>query len=495
MKQDVQDSYDVVIIGKGIAGLSAATEATKQGASVAIVYDNQESSSSLAYEGVFRLSENSEEFEDKVFKYSCGLAKRDLLSSFFKAYKESLYSELKEIFPLGNAQPVGKRHRFGGPGILGDLEERCRANNVEFINGKAVKIGTADNRACAVQVFCYPRLYTYATKSVIVASGGGIGNIYESSDNIRTNCTPGPILALNAGAKLRDMEFISFHPFGVDNYMTFQNTTPIFTFFDIGVRTKIYSKKTGERVPFIEDLISSTKEYKNAHDEVFQIAQEVWRNGGVYFYKGRSDNQKRYDARVVAHSLNGGIDTDANYETAVRGLYSVGEATGGLNGASRMPGMALLEGFIAGMQAGKSVTSYANNTNLPDIDFDDLIRTASRFGKYSNLTNQTRKIADAAIFMERSEPDLLKYQDKILALMSDITKKEIAQYIEYDISEMVLAIIKASLLRKESRGFFYRTDYPNIDQTMEKSILVEKNTSDNQLNVFWENNQQQKLTA
>ncbi|MHC4322346.1 MAG: hypothetical protein ACYST3_08735, partial [Planctomycetota bacterium] len=125
------------------------------------------------------------------------------------------------------------------------------------------------------------------------ATGGGVGNIYESSDNSRTDCTPGPILALNAGAQLRDQEFISFHPFGIVDYSTYHNTTPIFTFFNIGVRTKIYSKKTGRRVDFIEDLISSRTAEKNAHDNIFQIAHEVWRNGGVYFYKGPSNNQQR----------------------------------------------------------------------------------------------------------------------------------------------------------------------------------------------------------
>ncbi|MHC4322345.1 MAG: FAD-binding protein [Planctomycetota bacterium] len=184
--------------------------------------------------------------------------------------------------------------------------------------------------------------------------------------------------------------------------------------------------------------------------------------------------------------MNGGIDTNSKFETSVNGLYSIGEATGGLNGASRMPGMGLLEGFIAGKQAGRTVCDYANNVSYPSINSDQLIRASTMFGRFSNLTNQTRKIADAAIFIERTKHDLLKYQKIVLSLMSSIKRKEIAQYIEYDIAEMVLTIIKASLLRKESRGFFFRKDYPNTDQHMEKSIIIEKKASDNQLNVFWE---------
>ena len=486
MNQEFQSSYDVVIIGKGVSGLTAAMEASRHGASVAIVYDSQESATSLAYEGVFRLSDNSDDLKDKVIRYGGGLAKPELVSNFFKAYKDSLYNDLNEVFPLANAKPVGKKHRLGGPGILDDLENICRSSGVDFIKGKAVKICTSDNAVSAIQVFCFPRLHTYPAKAVVIATGGGIGNIYESTDNIKIDSTPGAILALNAGAKLRDVEFVSFHPLGVIDHLTYHNTMPIFTFFNIGVKTEIFSKNTDQRVDFIEDLISSRTAEKNAHDNIFQIAQEVWRNGGVYFYKGVRDNKQRYEVRVVAHSLNGGIDTNSKFETSVNGLYSAGEATGGLNGASRMPGMALLEGFMAGKQAGHTACEYANNNAPCPVNKAELLPAATRFGKLSSITGQTRKIADAAIFIERTGSDLHENKEKLLSLMAGITRKEIAQYIEYDVAEMVLAMINASILRKESRGFFYRKDYPDIDKNMEKSIIITKPAPDEPMCLHWE---------
>lgn len=486
MKAERQHDYDVVIIGKGIAGLTSAMEVSQNGSSVAVIYDNSDCSTKLAYEGVFRFTENSNELKEKIKEYDGGLAKPELLAHFIKAYKESCHDDLKQLFPLVNATPIGKKHRLGGPGILEDLETLCVFNKVKFINGKTVKICTSDGNVSAVQAFCFQRLITFRAKCVIIAAGGGIGNIYQTTNNAVSPCTSGAILALNAGARLRDMEFISFHPFGIIDHYTLHNTIPIFTFFNIGVKTNIYSKKTNQRVGFIEDLISSRTLQKNAHDNIFKIAQQVWSNEGIYFFKTRNNIQQKFEAKVVAHSLIGGIDTNSCFETSVNGLYSVGEATGGLNGASRIPGMALLEGFVSGKQAGKSASIYANNKNHLQINKDELIPSSTNFGMFSSLIDEIRRISDAAIFIERTEHDLLHHEEKLLSLIRRISRKELAQYIEYDIAELVLIIIKASLLRKESRGFFIRSEYENIDPGMEKSIVVEKKTPTSEAHVLWE---------
>ncbi len=485
MQSNLQEPFDIVIIGKGIAGLSAAAEASKHGANVALIYDNAISSTTLAYEGVFRLTNDGKELKSKVESVSCNLENSDLLASFTETYQHTDRKEIIDIFKLVNASPIGKKHRLGGAGIISDLELSCISNQVRIINGSVIKICTSDETVSAVQCFCFPKLITLATKSVVIASGGGIGCLYHSTNNAASSYIPGPMLALSTGAKIRDMEFISFHPFGVIDHYTYHGTTPIFTFFNIGVRSEIYSIKTNRRIEFIEDFISSRTNDKNAHDNIYKIALEVWKNNGVYFFHGPKGKQRRIELNVVAHSLIGGIDINENYETCIKGLYAIGESAGGLHGAGRMPGMALLEGYISGKKAGLSASTYANTTKLNTLDKSTLIPESTHFGMFSDAINNIRTISDQSIFIERSEHKLLAAKQQIRILLNDINKKHISQYIEYGIAEMALSIIESSLMRKETRGFFTRTDYQDLDAEMGRSILINKNPSTSELELSW----------
>ena len=176
MQQEWHHSYDVVVIGKGISGLTAAMEASMNGASVAVIFDSLECSSSLAYEGVFRLNDDGAVLEQMVREYGAGLSKPDMLAGFFKSYNESLLGDLGSIFPLANARPVGKKHKLGGPGILLDLESYCSRNGVRFFYGKTVRISTSDGAVAAVQVFIFPRLITFRAKCAVIATGGGVAS-------------------------------------------------------------------------------------------------------------------------------------------------------------------------------------------------------------------------------------------------------------------------------------------------------------------------------
>ena len=476
-------AYDIIVVGKGISGLTAAMEAASAGARVAVVYSSEFSSTALAYEGVFRLPVNKQELEEKIRSYSHGIAKEEMLHSFSTNYCDIYDQELANIFPLASTKPVGKKHRHGGPGIIADLERVCLSHGVSFINGKAAKVSTANGRISALQVFVFPRLVTIECKTIILATGGGLGNVYKSSDNVVDYCSPGHILALNAGAKLRDMEYVSFHPFGVIDHHTFHNTMPIYTFFNIGVRTKMYGADTDQRLDFIEDLISSRTTEKNAHDNIFQVAREVHKHGGAYFYN--KQNQK-VNVKAVAHSLIGGIDTNLEYETAVPGLYSVGELTGGLNGAGRMPGMALLEGFVSGAEAAISACKYANRTGREEPDEQDLITTTIRFGMFSKLTNQVNQIADTALFIERDEETMAACYQQLEELISSIGDKTLSEHIERDIAETASIMTQASRMRTESRGFFVRTDFPDSKQEQQQSLIVSRDSVNGKIHIDWE---------
>ncbi len=487
MAKTFQPGYDVVVIGKGIAGLTAAVNAAARGASVALVYHSTLCSSHLAYEGVFRFPENIDELAHMVREHGCGLADPKLLAAFFHHYRDFGQDDLERIFPLAGAKPIGKKHRLGGPGILADLEHLCNSTGVTFIRGTVVKIDAPDGILSAVRMYHVRRLITIQAKSVIIASGGGIGNIYGTSDNCAACCPPGTALALNAGARLRDLEFISFHPFGAIGCRTHDGTTPVFTFFSIGENTEIYSNETNRRIPFIEDLIATRTADKNPHDNIFRIARTVWQNNGIHIFKNIRGSLQRINLSVVAHSLIGGIEVNADFKTAVNGLYAAGEAAAGLNGAGRLPGMALLEGYISGKQAGINAADHAGKSGFYPVDPDGFFPASMRFGMFSNLTDTIKQIADAALFIERTAAGLQLARKRLLKLQSGILKNHLAQHIENDLLETALAMVDASLLRKESRGNFSRQDFPGMDPGMQRNIVIQKNRPDSEITVSWSN--------
>lgn len=485
MADTIQHGYDVVVVGKGITGLTAAANASARGASVALVYHGSLCSSHLAYEGVFRFPENVDELERMVAEHGRGLADPHLMSAFFRHYRDFGRADLERMFPLANAKPIGKKHRRGGPGILDDLEHVCRSSEVAFIRATVVKIVASDRILSAVQIYHARRLVTIQAKSVIIASGGGIGTMYRTSDNCAALCTPGTALALDAGARLRDLEFISFHPFGAIGCRTHDGTTPVFTFFNIGENTEIYSNTTDRRIPFIEDLIATRTVSKNPHDNIFRIARTVWQNNGIHIFKNSPGSRQRIDLSVVAHSLIGGIEVGAEFKTAVTGLYAAGEAAAGLNGAGRLPGMALLEGYVTGKQAGINAADHAGQNDFRPVDPEGCLPASMRFGMFSRVLDEVQLIADAALFIERTAAELHSARKRLLELRSGIRNDHLAQHIEHDVLETALAMVNASLARQESRGNFSRQDFPDMDPGMQRNVIIQKKRPDHEMTVFW----------
>lgn len=454
-------SYDIVIIGKGVSGLSAAIGAIDKFAKVLVVSDSNISSTVLAEKGVFRLSKDRDAMYNRIMKYGDGIAKNDIVGIFVDLLKNA-EERLEKVFSMSEAKHVGIQVEGGGPRVSMELEWIAKKKGVDFISGKVIKIAVADNRVSAVQVIWHTQLMTIRTKAVIIACGG-IGSVYSKTDNSREISIPGCSLALDAGAKLRDMEFIIFHPFSCNSRVTIFNTKPIYTFFDVK-KTKLFSS-TGERLHTIESLINSGE----AHKLINEITKSMWKFNTVHFFK---DNEEII-LEPAQHSLIGGIDTDTSLMTCVDGLYAVGESMGGLNGANRMAGMSMAEGFLMGTKAGESAANYSSKKPLNELDEENLISSSLKCGFISrNIVNRIHDLADTTLFIEREEKSLLYCEEQLYKIMNEIKLSTLSGQIEMGIAMTAMAIVKASLLRKECRGAYYRSDYLECDPKYECSIEI-----------------------
>ena len=188
----------------------------------------------------------------------------------------------------------------------------------------------------------------------------------------------------------------------------------------------------------------------------------------------------KIEVAPAAHSQMGGIKIDENGKTSLDGLFAAGEVTGGIHGANRLAGNSGTETLIMGEIAGRSASQYSNNKIVKisknNINYKSKVKNIFEFENENKLLiNNIQNIMTNYVNLIRSEEKLKKGLNQIMNLKENQInisnlKGRILNLI--NLSEM---IINSALLREESRGYHYRSDYPEIDnKNWKKNILIKK---------------------
>jgi succinate dehydrogenase / fumarate reductase flavoprotein subunit/fumarate reductase (CoM/CoB) subunit A len=222
-----------------------------------------------------------------------------------------------------------------------------------------------------------------AAGAVVIATGG-LTKLFQrttASDNIAGE---GIGLALRAGARLVDMEFVQFFPMGhlAPRLVGIDPTTwePM--------RVKLGGRiMNSEGVEFMNNYgRSESATYNTTRDQLtYAIYKEVEAGRGsphggaflsfehlpektirdavgpvldIFLRNGIDLTKQPVEVSPIAHYLMGGIQVNTKLETAVAGLYAAGEAAGGANGANRLSGNALPEAMVFGECAGRFAAEY-----------------------------------------------------------------------------------------------------------------------------------------
>jgi fumarate reductase (CoM/CoB) subunit A len=197
----------------------------------------------------------------------------------------------------------------------------------------------------------------------------------------------------------------------------------------------------------------------------------------------------------TAHHFMGGIRIDGNCETSVENLFAAGEATSGVHGANRLGGNALADTQVFGNIAGIQSSKRAQNIELDDIDENEIKSEIDRIngiwteGTYNpeDIKQELREIMWEHVAIIRDETGLMEAETKLNELETKTKDMNVQNFKEYNnglvtalevISMLKLAklIVKSALLRKESRGAHFRSDYPEKnDFEYLKSFVLNKN--------------------
>ncbi|MFC0242540.1 FAD-binding protein [Rhodopseudomonas telluris] len=278
-----------------------------------------------------------------------------------------------------------------GPAVSRTLRTQLNnANGIRRVGDLAIiDIAVRDGAACGATALHLTSgdVVTIAAKAVVIATGG-LTRLYRRNSASSNMSGDGYALALRAGAELIDMEFVQFFPIGHLAPRLVGMDPIMWDPFRYKLGGKLLNADMRE---FEEDYATRDKRsdgrYVLTRDlATYAITKEVEAGrgspaGGAYLsfqHVPEADIRRAFGPVVdrlaangidlarapvevapIAHYHMGGVRVDAELETAVPGLYACGEAVGGANGANRLSGNAITEAFVFGARAGRNAARRA----------------------------------------------------------------------------------------------------------------------------------------
>ena len=249
----------------------------------------------------------------------------------------------------------------------------------------------------------------FDAKAVILAAGGG-GTLYENTDNPVDVTGDGFALALKAGASLRDMEFVQFYPVGYLYPPTLKGELAGLMYHCHLLNShgeRFMEKYDPENLELsTRDLVSRAiiNEIREGRGtpaggvymDLTYIDQEFLRNTipamyGTYLDIGKDPAKDYIDVAPTVHFIMGGMKVDSNWESDVPGLFGAGETCGGMHGANRLSQNALAEILVSGKHAGCGAAERAKKTDMTANDPVKAEQTVEEIlGKYLKATAPAR---------------------------------------------------------------------------------------------------------
>ena len=501
---------DVLIVGSGIAGLRAAL-AVDPSLSVLIVTKDalEESNSTYAQGGIAGVLDPLDRVADHAadtIAAGKGLCDETVVAAV-TAEAPGLIRELVERGveldrvegQIALTQEGGHSHRriahalgdATGKEVIRAMCECVRRRDALRIweHTFTIDLVTYEGvcRGALVSDQRYGRTCVWAKQTILAT--GGAGQLFRETTNPSIATADGHAIAFRAGAELRDMEFMQFHPTvlyiaGSSRHLISEAVRGEGAHLvDChGRRFMADYAEAGELAPrdvvsrAITDQMDKTRHpcaYLDlSHLDSQVVAQRFPHIGGVCAEFGLDISSDRIPVRPGAHYMIGGVIVDESGCTNLPHLRAAGEVTAsGLHGANRLGSNSLLEGLAFGLRAGRGASESAlampDDFTVPSLGAD--WQSTTRDDDHLNLVdlrNALNSLMWRHVGIRRNAEGLAEAERQVEFWSRYVSTREFYETAGWELQNLLLAsrlMIAGALARTESRGVHFRSDYPDVD--------------------------------
>ncbi len=500
---------DVLIIGGGLAGLRAALAIDPRLSVLVIVKDQlTQSNSTYAQGGIAGVLDPEDRFENHVLDtLTAGgeLCDRETVEMVVREAPDRIHELIQWGAHFdedaGGALALGREGGHSHNRIvhaLGDAtgrevmravtQQALRQPNLQsWPHTFTIDLLTHEGRCRGALVWNESHGKTLVWAKQTILCTGGTGQVYRETTNPSVATGDGHAMAYRAGALLRDMEFMQFHPTVL--YIAGSSRSLIteamrgeqaYLIDRTGYRFMADYDPRGELAP--RDVVSQAivrQMEKTRHPNVYltlahldasHVRQRFPGIAATCAEFGIDITRDPIPVRPGAHYMIGGIVVDEQGRTNVPGLWAAGEVTSsGLHGANRLASNSLLEGLVFGAHAGAGAQAEAEK--IAD-DFHALPLENPRLvdsGELLDLTdirNSLQSLMWRDVGVNRNGADLAEAQRTIDQWCRYVLRRQFNDPTGWQLQNMLTVsrlMIAAALERSESRGVHYRGDYPRMD--------------------------------
>ena len=501
-------TFDVLVLGGGIAGLTAAIGAARRwrvGLLTKSTFDD--TTTFLAQGGIAAAlgpSDSPELHFQDTMNAGAGLCDEEAVHVLVSEGPDRV-RELMEICPrfdkvegqivLGRegAHSVARVVHAGGDAtgseVSSALAEAARVGSrVQlYENEFVIDLLTVDGRCVgALTLNLDDGGLTLNVAMVTILATGGAGQVYGRTTNPLVATGDGVAMAYRAGAAIRDLEFMQFHPTGLalDGQETVQLITEALRGEGAYLRNAAgerFMQQYDERAELasrdvvVRGMVAEMR--REGTDHVYLDATHLdaaWLQerfprvtAGLARY-GLDLATQLIPVAPVCHYFIGGVTTDLWGRTTVPGLYASGEvASTGVHGANRLASNSLLEGLVFSDRVVRDLDRYVGRLgeDVRRLRFDLPEAAAGESSDVAAVRSRLTAIMADKVGVLRRGDDLRAALSDLGALNSGLRlgDKGEAEYELLNLLTLGTQIARCALLREESRGVHLRDDFPAID--------------------------------
>ncbi|WP_028477543.1 L-aspartate oxidase [Nocardia sp. CNY236] len=499
---DWETTTDLVVVGGGVAGLTAARAASVRGLRVLTVSKGGPTDTSTQYAqgGIAVVAPEGDSVAAHVYdtvEAGAGLCDVGAVRSIVAGGRAAVatLTDLGAVFDLGHDGRISRTREgghstrriihAGGDATGAEVQRALNKAGLPVLFGAAVaRIVTGPTGVRGVVLVSDRGVGIVHTPAVVLATGG-LGQLYALSTNPPGATADGIALGLWAGATVADLEFVQFHP------------TVLYTPGAVGRRPLISEAVRGEGATLIDtngealtagvhprgdlaprDVVSRAiaarmlalgveHVYLDARS-LHGFAQRFPTITASCLAAGIDPRTDPIPVAPAAHYQCGGIVTDTHGRTSLAGLYAAGEvARTGLHGANRLASNSLLEGLVVGERAGAAAVErrgeVAEVTDIPAR----LVEHAGRAVVQGLMTAHASVLRDGANLAgaRKQLDDATSRRDPLRGAAASLAQMEDAA-----LTLAARALLSAAEARTESRGCHVRSDHPNTRPEFRRSL-------------------------